>query len=320
MKFKVILPFVFTILGSLTSHADRIGNGGDVCESRILTIRNDISAWMTKNGAAALKLQKGLPLARFNTGMMSAFTKTSVACVDEKLFVGAAEKTCKNVITLFGKSFIRCNYSRFMATTETDQYMLIHHEYAGVAGFEVNSGEESDYAISRQITGFLQDEVIKRLVVPSTSHSARVKTCDLNRNQQQTIPRIIAKTIYEMIVPELQKLGIETATDPKVSLILGSNSSFEFPNSIVFDRVTFETKKGTKMAIGLLHSREDPNSYFGVEIENTFDVEGNISHCKLNVSYVMISGVYNIETRIKVAQFDQTYKDFLNLEYPPNFE
>lgn len=176
MKFKMILPFLFTILGSLTSQADRIGNGGDVCESRIQTIRNDISAWITKNGSAALKLPKGLPLAQFNTSMMNAFTKTSVACVDENLFVGAAEKTCKNMITQFGKSLIQCNYARFMATTETEQYMLIHHEYAGVAGFEVNSGEESDYAISRQITGYLQDQVVKRLVVRSTySPSGRAK-------------------------------------------------------------------------------------------------------------------------------------------------
>jgi hypothetical protein len=52
-----------------------------------------------------------------------------------------------------------------MATDQSDQYVLIHHEYAGLAGFEVNDGESSQYEISNQISGYLEDQIVKKLVV-----------------------------------------------------------------------------------------------------------------------------------------------------------
>src|SRR5207253_11459999 len=80
-----------------------------------------------------------------------------VSCVDEQIFVGSAEKTCKNFAAADGSLNIQCNANRFMATSNSDQYILVHHEYAGLAGFEVNTGESSNYQISNQITRGLVD-------------------------------------------------------------------------------------------------------------------------------------------------------------------
>jgi hypothetical protein len=50
--------------------------------------------------------------------------------------------------------------------------VLVHHEYAGLAGFEVNSGEDSIYPISNQIAGYLEDHVVKKLVVRPNNSGA----------------------------------------------------------------------------------------------------------------------------------------------------
>jgi hypothetical protein len=52
-----------------------------------------------------------------------------------------------------------------MATNDSDQYVLVHHEYAGLSGFEVNNGPDSTYLISNQISEFLVDEVVKKLAI-----------------------------------------------------------------------------------------------------------------------------------------------------------
>lgn len=39
------------------------------------------------------------------------------------------------------------------------------YEFAGLAGLEKNNGQDSDYRISSQLSGYLRDEVVKRLPV-----------------------------------------------------------------------------------------------------------------------------------------------------------
>ncbi len=64
-----------------------------------------------------------------------------------------------------GQPRIECNYKRFNEASESDQYVLVHHEYAGLSGFETNKTDDSDYKISNQLTGFLESQVIKKLSV-----------------------------------------------------------------------------------------------------------------------------------------------------------
>lgn len=170
--FRRILASV--VLVPLFAAANGVGNGGDICENRFTLIRNDIQSWILKGGAAGLSLPQGVDLATYSHNMLSNIEATKVSCTDKKLFIGNAEKTCANYRSSNGSLSVKCNSTRFMNTSESDQYVLVHHEYAGLSGLEVNKGEASDYRISNQISEYLQDQVIKKLVIkkPSKPSSA----------------------------------------------------------------------------------------------------------------------------------------------------
>lgn len=168
---KQIMLALLVGIGTSIVYANEKGNGGDICELRFKTVREDIHSWVLNGGAAGLTLPNGLSRDQFNLGMLNAITKATTSCTDDVIIVNSAEKTCRNYFNGAGQPQILCNVKRFLATAEADQYLLVHHEYAGVAGFEINRGAESDYTISSQITGFLENQVVKKLVVkpPQTS-------------------------------------------------------------------------------------------------------------------------------------------------------
>jgi hypothetical protein len=145
------------------------GNGGDICEDRIKVIRTDIRDWIAKGGSEKLALPTGIPLRYYDARMTELISKAIVSCTDQTVAIGRSEKVCKNFQDESGSLRILCNANRFMSTNEDDQYVLVHHEYAGLAGFESNTGEESQYEISNQISGFLEYQVVKKLVVKDPS-------------------------------------------------------------------------------------------------------------------------------------------------------
>jgi hypothetical protein len=150
--------------------ANEKGNGGDICESRIIDIRNDIKKWIEKGGSQQLHLPPNLTLAEYNAKMLTAIKHTTVSCTDSHLSIGDSDKTCINYSLKENNTFMmKCNFARFQNTDESNQYKLVHHELAGVAGFEVNDGkDESKYDTSGQITKYLKNTVIKKLVITSS--------------------------------------------------------------------------------------------------------------------------------------------------------
>ncbi|RYZ73210.1 MAG: hypothetical protein EOP09_02220 [Proteobacteria bacterium] len=153
------------------------GNGGDVCENRIQVIKNDLKDWISKGGSSGLRLPLEIPIEKYNQVMTQQIGNTVVACTEETILVGASEKTCKNFVDDNGKARLLCNLQRFMATNESDQYVLVHHEYAGLGEIEKGNGEVSNYEISNQISAFLQNQVVKKLVVATGKYvpSGRAK-------------------------------------------------------------------------------------------------------------------------------------------------
>ncbi|MDG0818071.1 hypothetical protein [Bdellovibrio svalbardensis] len=159
-----------------------VGNGGDICENRFYTVRDDINSWVLSGGSKNLILRKELSLDKYNSDMLTQMKYGKISCTEDKVFVGAAEKTCKNYVTSDGVAVISCNINRFMNTSEADQYVLVHHEYAGLAGFEKNSAEVSNYEISNQISEYLEDTIVKKLSIRPASNSAASKFDLLNSN------------------------------------------------------------------------------------------------------------------------------------------
>ncbi|WP_413294905.1 ankyrin repeat domain-containing protein [Bdellovibrio sp. HCB185ZH] len=157
---KTVLVLVLSFLSSLAyghfiDGQDR-GNGGDQCEMRIAVIRADFENWVIKGASASLKLPYGITHEQYARTMLTQMSTATVSCTETVLTVGAAEKTCLNFTDGQGTPRILCNVDRFMNAMASDQYVLIHHEYAGLAGFEVNDGEKSDYRISFQIADYYQ--------------------------------------------------------------------------------------------------------------------------------------------------------------------
>lgn len=159
------LLIIGTLLLSMNSSAgNEKGNGGDICENKMRNISNDIKSWLLKDEYKGLQLPEDLEEESYKHGMLKAIKKSLLSCTTDKVFIGKAEKTCINFQDDNGDTRVKCNFDRFMKTAEDKEYQLMHHEFAGVAGFETNNGEEkSDYKISIQINKFLKKEEVLKL-------------------------------------------------------------------------------------------------------------------------------------------------------------
>jgi hypothetical protein len=176
---KHITLFCLLVMSISTSaFAGRESNGGDACEDRFKIIRDDIQSWILKEGSASLALPKEVSLGQYNVAMLSALAQADISCSDEKIQIGIKEKTCENFRDAAGVAHIKCNRKAFSETDADDQYILVHHEYAGLAGLEVAPDGDSHYTISNQISGFLENQVVRRLVVtPAGAEPTSTAAC-----------------------------------------------------------------------------------------------------------------------------------------------
>ncbi|MGK5084252.1 hypothetical protein WDW37_13230 [Bdellovibrionota bacterium FG-1] len=185
-KLLKISPFVIlTLLNlySLTAHAAKeggvSGGGGDASEVRVNDIRADILKWIGEGGAETLKLPSGITREFYRAGMekflaphavvvgfVSTAQETLTPNPEGKVSVNGLAKTCRGFVSSKdGLPHILCNAERFAANSESQQYQLIHHEFAGLAGLEQNIGASSDYQLSKQLTDFLVAQTVLRLAV-----------------------------------------------------------------------------------------------------------------------------------------------------------
>jgi hypothetical protein len=178
--FSVALLLLLASNTSFASEGQDRG-GGDLCEKRIQDIRNDIASWIAKGGHNGLSLSNLAP-AEYASLMLQAIGSTKISCVSPgdkgyPVQVNSTPKECR-----FDKkgvsAVITCDKSKFEGRSESDQYTLIHHEYAGISQLEKPDGDISNYWISRQISGYLADVVIKKLVVKD-AHKANAPSVDL---------------------------------------------------------------------------------------------------------------------------------------------
>jgi hypothetical protein len=163
-------------LTSLVWAGNEGGGGGDGLEIRVDEIRSDILDWIGKGGAKGLNLKSPLSLEVYESKMKEilepkkvvvGFVERDDETDDElKVSVDGAPKTCRGFYSrIDARPHILCNISRFENTSESVQYKLIHHEYAGLVGLEKNEGAASDYEISSQISKFLTMQLILKLAV-----------------------------------------------------------------------------------------------------------------------------------------------------------
>ena len=154
---------------SFSGEGTNSGGGGDLCENRIQIIRDDIKSWIVRGGHLSLKLPNGISTQDYEIAMLYAMNAAKIRCVAPgdngyPVQVFGTPKECR-----FDKradlQLITCDINKLLKSLESDQYVLIHHELAGLAGLENPSGDVSTYSISNQITSYLVDQVVKKLAI-----------------------------------------------------------------------------------------------------------------------------------------------------------
>ncbi|WP_408098900.1 hypothetical protein ACJVC5_08270 [Peredibacter sp. HCB2-198] len=144
------------------------GGGGDSLEERVNDIRADILKWIKAGGSRSLKLPTDVTHEDYVSLMTDILQpqKVVIGFEEADINVGGVPKTCRGFVSKENsRPHILCNISRFKGTSESGQYRLIHHEYAGLVRLERNDGAASDYEISSQITDYLRVQTVLRLSV-----------------------------------------------------------------------------------------------------------------------------------------------------------
>lgn len=170
MKALILLTALLAIFPFASAKADKDRGGGDLCEQRIQDIRDDIVSWIQRDGHKGLSLGQWTP-EDYSRSMNASTKVAKIRCVSPgdkgyPVEINGTPKECR-----FDKrgssATVTCDKSKFESRSESDQYRLIHHEYAGIAQLEKADEDVSSYWISNQISGYLVDVKIKRLAVRS---------------------------------------------------------------------------------------------------------------------------------------------------------
>jgi hypothetical protein len=247
--------------------------GGDLCENRIKIIRDDIKSWINNGGPESLDLPAGVSVQRYSSAMLNAITTARINCVGSgdkgyPVRIDGTAKYCR-----FDKGFlgskITCDNSKLMATRDSDQYILIHHELAGLAGVEVPNNDDSDYTVSNQISGFLVTEVIKKLAVKPQGPIVQRPTGKLSPDKMVMYDHRTynGEQIY---MPQLK--GVDGNYYPLgvKNYPMASDNSVNAPGSASFavtDAIC------TSMSDGFKYKRTDGQSLFSVAVSEMADSE-----------------------------------------------
>mgnify|MGYP000107758711 CR=1 FL=1 len=160
---KRLFYFLIATLISFCAQASNGGRGGgDLCEDQIGVIRKDLKDWINAGGSEGLSLT-GVTAGEYSKIMVEKIDSTKIRCVSEgddfyPVQIDGTPKVCRFDFDEH-ESWITCDAKKFMSDTDSDQYVLIHHEYAGLAGLESPDGDQSKYLISNQISSFLTSAI-----------------------------------------------------------------------------------------------------------------------------------------------------------------
>lgn len=212
--------------------------GGDICENRLKMIRSDLRAWINRGGSKGLKLPIGVSSAQYSEQILEQLNQAKIVCVgpgdsEYPVSVYNRPKVCR--FTNSPESRIVCDHNKFMNLAENDQYTLVHHEYAGLAGIENPSGADSNYDVSNQISAFLVDTVVKRLAVKEDSSNEKKITCFGSQDYYPTeiILSVHDKKVLDLSVKEEGGEVGQFVKNPKLPGIFSSTNNKLLINYIV---------------------------------------------------------------------------------------
>ncbi len=156
-KYFAIANLLLSPIG-IHANAQVGGSNGGGEDGVFKSIRYEVDLWMQKN-IAVNQLEKKLELKSISGSNLYASFAQAVRDVGERVVFTKAEinfgknsRICKNE-----DKTITCNVDAWNATRGDTRYMIVLHEYLGVAGIETNvESDYSRYPISSKILGYVK--------------------------------------------------------------------------------------------------------------------------------------------------------------------
>lgn len=140
------------------------GGGGDICEKKFNSVRNEIYSWIHRGGYLYLDLPDQIQFKNYKTQMLEKISLAKVSCNDEA--IGENDPPCHTLTNARGASRIICNSKMFLDTDSVEQFVQVHHQYASLAELEPTTGDKDlQNKISNQLRRFTVTEMITKLVI-----------------------------------------------------------------------------------------------------------------------------------------------------------
>lgn len=230
------------------------GGGGDATEERVDEIRSDLLKWINDGGAKDLILPETLSYEEYVEKMTHILQPQQVVVgfvekdddsnVELQVNVSGMPKTCRGFLSILdSRPHILCNISRFKNTTDSEQYKLIHHEYAGLMNIESNDEAASDYKVSSQITDYLTLQTVLRLAVKtkprdeSSEELEMIMTKNKYLGNQKFEVEFTLSNSENVLQVSLENSDKKTTKMPKV--ILNKKNNFSF--SRIIDTASYDS-------------------------------------------------------------------------------
>jgi hypothetical protein len=202
---------LISIAPSFAALGNSSGGGGDASEVRVNDIRSDIFKWVNNGGAAGLKLPSDISIGEYESQMKNILQpqKVVIGFIEKddekndelKVRVNGVPKTCRGFISkIDSKPHIICNISRFGNTSPTEQYKLIHHEFAGLVNLENNDDAASDYSVSSQITEYLELNAVLKLGIKKRTYD----------KDMLSITRVPSGSIIKLALDNIVPSGVDS--------------------------------------------------------------------------------------------------------------
>jgi hypothetical protein len=251
--------------GSLSKGGVATG-GGDLCEDRIQGIRDDLKSWILSGGAVSLELPDGLTTEKYDKKVLKQIRSAQVHCVGSgdvgyPVEVSGVPKVCR-FDRGTDKTTITCDYKKFQEMNSSDQYVLIHHEYAGLAKIERPDDAVSNYMVSNQISEFLIPVSVEKLAIKYVGRNFKLVPTEKLEAYKKSIPWL--NTTYQTYLQSeswdaLQYLRVEGLTPDAEEIVNRAQSAkvsfsgskailvFEFKAKDVLKYTTALTLEGNQI-------------------------------------------------------------------------
>ncbi|MGE3609038.1 MAG: hypothetical protein AB7I27_05580 [Bacteriovoracaceae bacterium] len=290
---------------------DKVGGGGDSLEARVDEIRVDILNWINRGGALSLVLKENLTLSYYEQKMKEilepqkviiSFVENNDSTDEElKVIVQGAPKTCRGFISKKDhRPHILCHVERFKNASESEQYQLIHHEFAGLAGIEINKGAASDYSISTQLNRFLKYQATLKLAIVMPRPSENTSFNPLKILDE-------ARILYEerMLEIEQNQLKIQSAKN-QLKLIEGKLLSHKFTNQAINDQINLCAQKLRENSD--LYAKKENEAFVNSELKK---LQLQFNQLKDTVNkYLSLSNCKSCDNEI-LLEIEETYRKHL---------